>query len=57
MKSKECKKCHRQLPEGYKYKYCECCRNEQAQDTKKGAAVLIAVGLGAAGLIKKFLKK
>lgn len=47
---KKCKnkKCQRILPEGYKHKYCENCRNEQAQRVKnfgKGA-LGIAVVIG-----------
>ena len=30
------KKCGRILPEGYKHKYCEKCRNAQADAAKKG---------------------
>lgn len=41
-KSKDCKKA---LPEGYKHKYCEACRNKHAENTKK---TLKAVG-GAVG--------
>ena len=40
-KNKECQKI---LPDGYKYKYCEACRNQQAQTVKK---VLKGVGVGA----------
>lgn len=45
---KKCKnkKCQRILPEGYKYKYCENCRNGQAQNVKKigkGALSVVAV--------------
>lgn len=34
---KKCKnkKCQRILPDDYKYKYCENCRNEQTQNVKK----------------------
>ena len=44
---KKCKnkKCQRPLPEGYKHKYCENCRNEQAQKAKnfgKGALGVVA---------------
>lgn len=37
MSQKLCKnkKCQRPLPEGYKYKYCEHCRSERAQQIKK----------------------
>ena len=46
---KKCKnkKCQRILPDGYKHKYCEKCRTEQAQKAKNfgkgalGVAVLI----------------
>lgn len=35
------KKCQRPLPEGYKHKYCENCRNEQVKQVKNaGKAVL-----------------
>ena len=30
------KKCLKPLPEGYKHKYCEACRNQQAQKVKNG---------------------
>ena len=30
------KKCQRNLPEGYKHKYCEHCRNKHAQWAKNG---------------------
>ena len=38
------KKCQKILPNGYKYNYCEACRNQQAQTAKR---VLKGVGLGA----------
>lgn len=28
------KKCHKVLPEGYKHKYCEACRNEKAEQIR-----------------------
>lgn len=28
------KKCQKVMPEGYKYRYCEACRNQHAQTTK-----------------------
>ncbi len=45
---KKCKnkKCQRILPDGYKYKYCENCRNEQTQNVKKlgkGALSVVTV--------------
>ena len=30
------KKCQKPLPAGYKHKYCESCRNQQADKIKKG---------------------
>lgn len=38
MENKVCKnkKCLKPLPEGYKHKYCEACRNQQAQKVKNG---------------------
>lgn len=39
-----CKKCHKELPEGYKYKTCEACRNKQIQAIKDG---FIRLGKGA----------
>ncbi|MGN1168956.1 MAG: hypothetical protein ACI4RB_02450 [Acutalibacteraceae bacterium] len=50
MEQKICKnkKCQRPLPEGYKHKYCENCRNEQAKKVKDvGKATLsLAVLVG-----------
>ena len=45
---KKCKnkKCQRILPDGYKHKYCENCKNEQVQIAKnflKGALSVVAV--------------
>lgn len=61
MKQKQCKnkKCRRILPDGYKYKYCENCRNEQAKKFRnecKGAlGIVLSVGLVVVtkGRIKK----
>ena len=38
MENRVCKnkKCLKLLPEGYKHKYCEACRNQQAQKVKNG---------------------
>ena len=50
MEQKKCKnkKCQRPLPEGYKHKYCENCRNEQAKQVKEvgKAALSLAVLIG-----------
>ena len=44
MKSnKICKKCQKPLLEGYKYKYCEACRNEQVQTVKKSMKAAVGV--------------
>lgn len=48
------KKCNKALPVGYKYKYCEACRNEQAQKVKnilKGTVVVVMTS-GAALIMK-----
>lgn len=55
-----CKKCHKLLPEGYKYTCCEACRTGQAfgvrKAIKRGTTVLTIVGpIIAAGIFK--LKK
>ena len=39
------KKCQKVLPTGYKHRYCEACRNSQAQTTKK---ILKGIGASAA---------
>ena len=38
MENRVCKnkKCLKPLPEWYKHKYCEACRNQQAQKVKNG---------------------
>lgn len=64
MEQKKCKnkKCQRLLPEGYRYSYCENCRNEQAKRFKNackgvlGVAVMIggtAISIVTKGKIKK----
>lgn len=50
METKTCKKCGRPLPENYKHKKCENCRNNAAKawkDTGK-AALSLAVVVGGA---------
>ena len=42
---KVCKKCQKVLPEGYKHRCCEACRNMQAQTAKN---IMKGVGAGAA---------
>lgn len=41
------KKCHKELPIGYKHKYCEACRNMHAQTAKN---IVKGVG-GTLGLV------
>lgn len=62
MENKVCKnkKCMKSLPAGYKHRYCEACRNRQAQKLKNGlktagAAACLAVTIVTAGRIN--LKK
>ena len=52
MENKVCKNknCMKPLPEGYKHKYCEACRNRQAQKVKNGfktAAGIVGTVAGA----------
>ena len=37
------KKCMKPLPDGYKHKYCEACRNQQAQLVKNGLKAAASV--------------
>ena len=43
------KKCQKVLPEGYKHRYCEACRNKHAQTAKNvlqgGAATVASVAV------------
>ena len=48
MENKVCKNCMRPLPERYKHKYCEACRNKQAQKVKKGLKTVASVAGTAA---------
>lgn len=40
---KVCKKCQKVLPEGYKHRCCEACRNKQAQTAQN---IMKGVGAG-----------
>lgn len=59
MEQRRCKnkKCQRILPEGYKHKYCENCRNEYAKQFKNGCksalGLAVMVGGAAAAVITK----
>lgn len=45
MENKVCKNknCMKTLPDGYKYKFCEACRNQQVQKVKKGLKTVVSV--------------
>lgn len=45
MENKVCKnkKCMKPLPESYKHKYCEACRNQHAQNVKNGFKAVASV--------------
>lgn len=60
MENKVCKKCHRPLPEDYKFDECEACRNKQVQVIKevaKKGAVLVAVVPCITKFVGKVVKK
>jgi hypothetical protein len=42
------KKCQKVLPEGYRHRYCEACRNKRAQTAKN---ILKGIGAGAATVV------
>lgn len=50
MENKVCKKCQKPLPEGYKHKKCESCRNAQVQGVKNG----LKTAVGVAGAVASF---
>lgn len=45
MENRVCKnkKCLKPLPEGYKHRYCEACRNQHAQNLKNGFKAVAGV--------------
>lgn len=49
MENKVCKKCQKPLPEGYKHKKCESCRNAQVQGVKNGLKAAAGVAGAVAG--------
>ena len=53
MENRVCKnkKCLKPLPEGYKHKYCEACRNQQAQKVKNGFKAAAGVAGTVAGVV------
>lgn len=52
MENKVCKnkKCRKVLPDGYKHKYCEACRKQNAQKVKNA----FKLGAGMAGRAASF---
>ncbi len=48
---KRCKKCNKILPTGYKHKYCENCRSEQAHAVKNGIKAAGGIALSAVLLV------
>lgn len=59
MSQKLCKnkKCQRPLPEGYKYKYCEHCRSERAQQIKRAGKAALGVVVMVGGTAVTVLSK
>lgn len=47
------KKCQRLLPEGYKHKYCENCRNEQVKRIKDTGKAVAGVAVFALTIVTK----
>lgn len=39
------KKCQKYLPEGYKYKCCESCRNERIKNLKEKGKIVLGVAI------------
>lgn len=58
MENKICrnKNCMKPLPVGYKYKYCEACRNQQVQKMKNGLKIAVpCAGAAVCTIIKKVI--
>lgn len=51
MENKVCKKCQKPLPEGYKHKKCESCRNAQVQDVKNGLKAVVGAASAVASIV------
>lgn len=45
------KKCHKPLPEEYKHRYCEACRNKQAEGWKNAGKGLLGVAVTALSVV------
>lgn len=50
------KKCQKYLPEGYKYKHCESCRNEHVENLKGKGKIALGIVI-ASGTLLSFLVK
>lgn len=57
MSQKQCKKCKRSLPDGYKYKYCENCRNERAKQVRNIGKTALGVAVMVGGTTVTILSK
>lgn len=42
-----CKKCGKELPKGYKHKYCEFCKNKHADKVRTGLKTAGGIALSA----------
>lgn len=49
MENRKCKKCQRPLPEGYKHKKCENCRNQEAKELKEIGKGLLSLAVMVGG--------
>lgn len=57
MSQKQCKKCKRSLPDGYKYKYCENCRNERTKQVRNIGKTALGVAVMVGGTTVTILSK
>lgn len=51
------KKCQRDLPDGYKHRYCENCRNAKAQMAKNIGKGALSVAVAAGGIALSIITK
>lgn len=57
MENKICKKCGRQLPDKYKHKKCENCRNQDAKKLKDISKTTLGVGILIGGTVLSLVSK
>ena len=59
MEQRRCKnkKCQRTLPEGYKHKYCESCRNKRAKHFKDGCKSALGLAVMVSGTAAAIITK